>query len=132
MSPVCREARGSEIPSHSYFANKTSVAFTWETGWPGSVGSHCQLPRSRRQTAGQTFSHVNTPSRRGGTKKIITAHAFVYQLHRWRGKQVVSIKTRDKDKNCISKIQENLKESLFIFRKSMILLIYNKEVIFIG
>ena len=29
--------------------------------------------------AGQTFSHVNTLSRRGGTK-ILTAHALVYSL----------------------------------------------------
>ena len=60
-------------PPHSYFVIKT-----WEMGWPGSVGSHCQLPRSRH--GGPDIFSCKHAILARWDEKIITAHVFVYPL----------------------------------------------------
>ena len=127
MSPVCREARGSEIPSHSYFANKTSVAFTWETGWPGSVGSHCQLPRSRHGGPDIFACKHAIPAR--WDEKIITAHAFVYQLHRWRENKLWVLKHATKTKIVFQKSRKIWKKAC-LFSESQWFYSYTTKKLF--
>ena len=126
MSPVCREARWGEIPPHSYFANKTSVAFTWETGWPGSVGSHCQLPRSRHGGS-DIFSckHV-IPAR--WDENITTAHAFVYPLHRW-WENKLWINTRQRQKSYFKNLEKSERKPVY-FQKTKCFYSYTTRKLF--